>query len=271
MTEFVRGYALLAILVLMAEPALAQQFERTAAQPIRPIEGYLAGAEIEVPTYLAPPPAEGSAQDALDVATVRVLQKSTSAERWKLAEADARYVYPQFEDAFGGAIDRQHVPRLTQLLDEANADVSMPVFAAKSTFPRARPYQRWQLVRLCGVTRAPAPQPNPQERSSYPSGHAAYGWTTALVLAQVDPQRAPQVLARGRDYGLSRVICGAHFPSDVVAGQLLASATVARLATTRAFQLDLACAKAEHAGAPTPADCSPLESSSPPESAGGQQ
>jgi acid phosphatase (class A) len=84
------------------------------------------------------------------------------------------------------------------------------------------------------------------ERSSYPSGHAAYGWAVARVLALAAPDRADALLALGRDYGLSREICGMHFPSDVAAGKAVSEAVVRRLMADPAFRADLAAVRAEH-------------------------
>jgi len=53
----------------------------------------------------------------------------------------------------------------------------------------------------------------------YPSGHATWGWTVGLLLAEVAPDRANPILARARAYGESRVICGVHNASSVDAGK----------------------------------------------------
>ena len=47
------------------------------------------------------------------------------------------------------------------------------------------------------------------------------------------------------DYGESRLVCGVHFPSDVEAGRLIATAVYERARATPAFKADFACAKAE--------------------------
>ena len=95
---------------------------------------------------------------------------------------------------------------------------------------------------------------------SYPSGHSALGWGWALVLAEVHPQRADALFQRGRDFGQSRLICDAHWQSDIDAGRVIASATIARLHADEAFRSDLDAARAEVAaleGAkrPTRGDC----------------
>jgi acid phosphatase (class A) len=239
----------LALALLLVAPAVAPAQQREATPPPAgepPPVGYLPADAVDFRGMLPGPPEVGSLQDGLDVGEVMGLQTGADAGRWKTALDDDAYVFPRFDDAFGQPIDREHTPRLVALLNRVIKDAAAPVFQAKGDFHRARPYQRYQLARVCGADAAPAPDPNPSDLSSYPSGHAAYGWIVALVLAEVAPERARQVLARGRDYGLSREVCGVHFPSDVVAGQVVATAVFQRLKEDPAFQADLAAAKAEH-------------------------
>jgi hypothetical protein len=58
-------------------------------------------------------------------------------------------------------------------------------------------------------------------------------------------ERAQTLLARGQEYGESRVVCGVHYPSDIVGGQLVATAVVARLHAEAEFNRDLDCARQE--------------------------
>ena len=53
------------------------------------------------------------------------------------------------------------------------------------------------------------------------------GW--GLVLAELAPDRATPILSRARAIGESRVVCGVHYPSDVLAGYLAASLWVSTL------------------------------------------
>ena len=64
---------------------------------------------------------------------------------------------------------------------------------------------------------------------SYPSGHTAFGWAWALILTEIAPERADVILARGRAFGESRMVCNVHWYSDVVAGRTIGAAAVARL------------------------------------------
>jgi hypothetical protein len=64
---------------------------------------------------------------------------------------------------------------------------------------------------------------------SYPSGHTTYGYTGALVLAVLAPERYQQMIARGAEYGNDRIIMGAHYAMDVLGGRTLATYDFAHL------------------------------------------
>jgi hypothetical protein len=64
---------------------------------------------------------------------------------------------------------------------------------------------------------------------SYPSGHTTYGYTGALVLAILVPERYQQMIARGAEYGNNRIIVGAHYAMDVLGGRTLALYDMAHL------------------------------------------
>jgi acid phosphatase (class A) len=168
-----------------------------------------------------------------------------SDDRFRSAELDDELLYPRFEIAFGQSLDRKTSPSLIRLLNRALRDVSRTTFEAKDHFHRPRPFQRFQLQHLCGGEQPPKPEPHPTSGSSYPSGHSAYGWAVAMILARIAPDRAEELLARAAEYAESRVVCGVHFPSDVAAGQVAAAAVVSRLDTSASFLADLARARAE--------------------------
>jgi len=64
---------------------------------------------------------------------------------------------------------------------------------------------------------------------SYPSGHTTYGYTGALILALLVPERYQQMIARGAEYGNDRIIMGAHYAMDVMGGRTLALYDMAHL------------------------------------------
>jgi hypothetical protein len=73
------------------------------------------------------------------------------------------------------------------------------------------------------------PLMNLTDSPSFPSGHTTYGYTGALVLAMLVPSRYQQMIARAAEYGNDRIIIGAHYAMDVLAGRTLAIYDMAHL------------------------------------------
>lgn len=207
--------------------------------------GYLAGREVDFRTILGPPPAVDSRWDRADQELVEAYQ-NVDASRFESAKLDEEQLYPRFAKAFGRPIDPKRSPVLVALLDRALLDVDATAAAAKDHFHRPRPYQRLQLNRVCNRGDAPKPEEHAMHGSSYPSGHSVHGWTVAMILSRIDPDRASSLTQRAEEYEESRLICGMHFPTDIEAGQVVAAAVVSRLDSSSEFQADLARARKEH-------------------------
>lgn len=80
---------------------------------------------------------------------------------------------------------------------------------------------------------------------SYPSGHSVLGYSVGLTLAELVPAKADAILAKARDYALSREICGVHFPSDTEASHALASIVATRLLADPKVADQVAAARTE--------------------------
>jgi len=64
---------------------------------------------------------------------------------------------------------------------------------------------------------------------SYPSGHTTYGFTGAVLLAVLVPERYAQMITRGAEYGNDRIITGSHYAMDVLGARTLALYDMAHL------------------------------------------
>lgn len=64
---------------------------------------------------------------------------------------------------------------------------------------------------------------------SFPSGHTTFGYTEGVLLGILMPQHYPQMVARAAEYGNDRIIIGAHYAMDVIAGRTIALYVLAHL------------------------------------------
>ncbi len=64
---------------------------------------------------------------------------------------------------------------------------------------------------------------------SFPSGHTTYGTMGSLLLAVLVPDRYQEMVVRAAEYGNDRIILGAHYAMDVLAGRALAAYDLAHL------------------------------------------
>ena len=248
--------------VLMATAAAAAAIVLTGCQTVappptsaevvgefRPGSGYLRGYldPKTLPNSLAilpKPPTDDSAQKAADVSTYQVTRATRGTPRWDMAARDANLKFPQAAATFACTLDipisAEQTPHLNMLLRRTLLDAGLSTYAAKDTYKRQRPF-----VSMGDSTCTPAEEAALAKDGSYPSGHSALGWAWALVLSEVDPDRATALFARGYAFGQSRVICGVHWQSDVDTGRVMGAATVARLHSDSTFLAQVAAAKAE--------------------------
>lgn len=238
-----------AMLVVAAfeAPALALDAAPARVPELRPgmLVGYLpSGDPSSKPPQLAPPPAEGSADLALDEAESKKNLALRGTPRWKLAISDADLKFPHaagtFSCALHAPVSEKLTPRLFTLLRRVLTDTALPAIDAKGQYERPRPFETNKKP-IC----TPEEQASLAGSSSYPSGHAAVGWAWALVLAEVLPEQRDAILARGRSFGESRSVCNVHWHSDVVQGQSIATGIVAKLHDVPAFRADIEAARAE--------------------------
>lgn len=67
--------------------------------------------------------------------------------------------------------------------------------------------------------------------AAYPSGHSFDAWTFATILSERHPNHRDAFHAIAERVGMSRVIAGVHYPSDLHAGKKAAEWTVRNLLT----------------------------------------
>lgn len=241
------------------EPAAAE----TAAKPeitdphFQLASGYLKQKDLpDSLVLLGPPPADGTATLARDEELRAATIPLRGTPRWDLARADGDLQFPQpaknFSCAMGVDINKDKTPHLYRLMQKVLTDAGLSTYGVKNTYNRTRPF----VVHNEG-TCYPDQEPLLRTDGSYPSGHTAAGWAWALVLSEISPERADVLMKRGIEFGQSRVICDAHWQSDVDAGRIMGAATVAKLHNNAEFLSDVAAAREElkTAGAAEASSC----------------
>jgi len=215
-----------------------------AAGPARPADdskphlAFLSADELQPALILTSPPPASSPEAAREVDELRQIASQTTAVRraqaqWDNDNEDGTI----FQSAIAPSFDLASLPATAKLLAEVRNEEAVAGGMAKSYFKRDRPWVLDPALKTC--SREDAPQ------TSYPSGHATMAYAMAVVLAKAMPDIAPQLLRRARDYSESRLVCAAHFRSDIVAGQELGAAVAVLLLRDSRFQADLQAAEAE--------------------------
>jgi acid phosphatase (class A) len=209
------------------------------------LHGYL--KEEEMPNsliILAPPPERASEAFEFDLEYAKKAIKTEDKIRFMQAATDANLSFPaavkSFEATLGIEISDEKTPKLYLLMRRIMTDAGLSTYAAKNHYNRERPF-----VATNTKTCTSEQEEVLRKVGSFPSGHAAVGWAWALVFSEIFPYNERMILKRGYDFGESRIICNAHWYSDVEMGRVMGRATVDRLRNNSVFKEDLAIAKKE--------------------------
>lgn len=207
---------------------------------VAPMRGYLAPeARPDLTTVLAPPPEPGSARDRANAEIFRETRFLEGSPRWALATSDVSGdMYDHFAEALGVRLTPERAPVLTALLARSGDDRSV-VGIAKDHWSTKRPYLGTDKP-ICE-----AKTDHLAGNGDYPSGHSAHGMHVAMILAELAPQRADALYARGREFAESRFICGSHSYSAAEAGILSGAVIYGAEQRSETFRRDMEAARAE--------------------------
>ena len=231
-----KKYVMMAVLMMAAVSATAQ----SKAEPYFSFR--------ELPNMLkwcpAPPDTVGAAFAYDIMQYMWGKQMRQNKERAEIAIRDAVYslecIMQEFSEPLGLKMSEEETPEIYTLLRDAKATCENISGFPKYYYKRIRPFMRFHEH-----TATPQFEPDLRRNFSYPSGHTILGWCSALLLSEINPERADTILTRGMMYGESRVIVGAHWQSDVDAGRLAAAAAYARMHTSERFLKQMQLARQE--------------------------
>ena len=210
---------------------------------------YFTQAELpNMVNFLPPPPEFESSRFAADQTQyLWGIRQRQDPERAAMARRDAvwgyDHVFDIFSEPFGMHISKEETPEMWELLTRGIFTVTQIRKAPKKFYQRQRPFMYFHEHLLTdGVEESDV---DLSKDGSYPSGHTATAWATALILSELNPASADALFARAYKYSESRVIVGAHWQSDIEAGRLVAAIGYAQLHNSPEYCEQMARAKAE--------------------------
>jgi acid phosphatase (class A) len=236
-----RPFLLLAVFAtaLLSAPAWAPL--PAVAQPHAPKTLRVLTPEQVDPARLLPPPyADGSDLQKAELAEVERVYRSRTPERLAQAEWDDKHESAElFFAVLGPKFDLAKLPATAKLLATVDSEQSVVANIAKRYFLRKRPWAIDPALVACDY------KPNAPTLTSYPSGHATLSYSMGYVLAALMPDKAQPILARAQEFAYSRVVCAAHYPSDIEASHVLGTEVAMMLLESPRFRAAFDASRAE--------------------------
>ncbi len=207
------------------------------SSPVTAFEASIVTREqVDAVALLPPPPAAGSLAQQKDMQAVIQAQEDRTPEQSAIAIADNEISIFRFADVLGPHFTATELPLTSKFFQQLKAVADAILLPTKTVWNRPRPFVTNPDLHAIG----PLPK-----TGSYPSGHSNFGYLTGIIIGQMVPEKAAELMARAVQYGDNRVLAGVHYPSDVEASRRVAAATAAVLLSNPLFRADLASAKAE--------------------------
>lgn len=223
-----KSIPIILVSIFYAYPSLALKgYEDAEKQILDKRNHWFQGIKNEA---ITPPPSENSLAAEKDRVIYHEKRKITG-ERKTLAEADKNqkkdYLSSTFDKVIFGE-NKQNInlaenrpfKKLQSLFNQGHTtqlDPKQPErameFSLKDHFLRGRPKH------VLGPNGEYLPDYTKITGSSYPSGHAWSAYKQAATLSMLFPKKIKAIDSRAAEYGESRVIVGAHFPTDIIASR----------------------------------------------------
>jgi acid phosphatase (class A) len=204
--------------------------------------------QIDPGRLLPPPPRDGSEEQIIDLEAWRQVVEDRTPERYAQARWDNDHEeISAFYSVLGPKFDLGKLPVTSKLIAEVDNDQAVAASAAKVYFHRRFPVASSPLLGDFHVYSCDDDVKAPEERPyrSYPSGHSTMGYTFAVVLSALVPNKSQEILARAEDFAYSRRVCGDHYRSDTEASHALGNALGIMFLNSPKLKLQIEAARKE--------------------------
>jgi acid phosphatase (class A) len=245
MKRYIPVAALAALFIAPLAWAQAQPAPQMSMKKPPPVSKFLSADELRPEMTLPAPPPDGSPAARAELAELRRIEKARTPGEFARAAKDADDATENvtaFSGVMGPGFQLDRLPATAKLFADLRHEDSAAAKRGKAYFQRTRPWVVDPSLHAC-------PHGDDTAKSSYPSGHATMAYATAGILVRLEPSKAQAILARAADYSENRLVCGAHFRRDIVAGQALGTVLAAELMDKPAFRAEFDAARAELAAA----------------------
>lgn len=206
-----------------SESSVAASPPAATAVPVR----FMDAAALDYANLLPPPPAEGSVAALADLEAVLQVQAWRTPEQVEWAKRVERDSVFYNANVVGEWFTKENVPLATVFFKDLDNDLRAIDSAAKKPFLRPRPPKADSRVQPC-VTLGTS--------TGYPSGSAIQAFVWAELLSEVWPEKRAELVARAHRAAWGRLLGGVHYPSDLVAGRLLAEPFLAECRKSAEFR-----------------------------------
>lgn len=192
----------------------------------------------EVSLYTLPaPPQPGSAEYKRSVNEILALQAQLTPAQIADIRKEVK-ILPEMliQPVLGEEFTADAYPALYTLLRHAGSDAWRINDRIQDHWGEVRPYLADRRIQR---------YVEPITRPGYPSGHTVTNHVWAHILADLMPCQEDALFERAYAVGKNRVLGGAHFPHDVVAGKRLATVIYHRMLEDNQFRMERDAAQAE--------------------------
>ena len=168
---------------------------------------------------LPPYPSDGKEGNLRELKQLKKkILSNTEEDLQKIAEQDS--ATKEFEYHFANIVKN---PKEREFIGNLSSQLYKIVLFFKNKFDRPRP---WQMAKHFKFD-YPDIHTETGESPSYPSGHAAGAYFLAEIMSRKYPKYRNKLFDYAHEVSENRMKAGVHYPSDIMAGKILAKKLLA--------------------------------------------